>query len=244
MVKRQLLDLLDTAGAASGYVPTYDPATDRFIPAAPAGAAASWPPGSADKPPSSPNGRDDEGDGSSTATWINTPTPPTTWDVNTTRAHHIYVRSNGLGNNFVGKLQTVPAFPFTIQAKISSTVRSNFNQAGVILAPAATGSGTAIVHFGRLFSSGHMVRRDKTTFGGTFANASGGLLTGWQGPVYIKLKVNSATSVDWFYSLDGWAWFNGEFGYNPGFTPTHMGLIVAENGSSDTESSFDFFRVS
>lgn len=38
-MKRLLLRLLDTAGASDGDVPTYDPATDRYVPAAPAASA-------------------------------------------------------------------------------------------------------------------------------------------------------------------------------------------------------------
>lgn len=238
------LRLLAQSGATNGQVPVWDDTAKLWTPGAGGGGGSSWPPGSPDKPPASPNPKDDEFNGTSTVTWSNTPTAATTADVNSTISDAAYLRSNGLGASWVGKLQPVPAFPFTITTKLQTNMRGNFQQTGIVLAPTGTlTTASAIAHIGYLFSGSRIIRRDRTTFAGSFVNNSATAHSGWQGPMYLKITVNSATSVTWWCSPDGKLWILGETAYNPGFTPGYMGYVVAENGTADVAGYFEFFRI-
>jgi hypothetical protein len=215
--------------------------------ATPSGGGSAYPLGSADQPPTSPNAKDDEFDGTSSVTWSNTPTPPTSWDINTTRPGHAYLKPPA-GTTYSGKVQAVPgAYPFTITAKFISTGRAaNNRRGGIILAPAVPTGTSNIWYVGGNYSSGlggAITGRLKATYAGTYISDPGVFpFDGWWGPYYVKVKVNSATSIDSWISLDGYAWVPVEAGANPGFTPDTMGIAATSDGATP-ELFCDFFRI-
>jgi hypothetical protein len=210
------------------------------------GSSSSWPPGSADKPPTTANAKDDEFDGTSGVTWTATPTAPNAWNINSNREHHAYIKASGSGSAYVGRYQAVPgSYPYTITSKVSTTARGNFQRGGgIILAPAAPTGTSNIVYVGSLYNNGRVVERIIAQFGGTFVSQTAALLAGYWGPVYVKLTVNSATSMSSWASTDGFAWLPIEAAVNPGFTPAYMGLALNdETLGAGCEGWFDFFRV-
>lgn len=234
---------IDDAGAVTGPL------------GAGSGGGSSYPPGSADAHPSSPNDKDDEFDGTSSVVWTSTPTAPTLWDINSSRSSHAALRSNGNGNNVVGKYQAVPgAYPYTITAKVAGhTSHGASNRVGIFLGPTTpTGASPNLLLTTEVAATAHYWQRVlQSSFTGSFTSASVGLQLpvnsgSWRdfGPTYLRLIVASATSVSSALSRDGWNWVTFESALNPGFTPGVMGVFVGETGTADLTAHFDFFRVS
>ena len=101
-------------GGATGQVLTKQSGTDYDADwETPSGGGSGYPPGSPDAPPTSPNAKDDEFDGSSSVTWTSTPTAPNAWDINTTSPDCAYwtANSGGASATYVGKYQSVPSMP-------------------------------------------------------------------------------------------------------------------------------------
>jgi hypothetical protein len=218
------------------------------------GGGSAYPPGSPDAPPTSPNAKDDEFDGTSSVTWTSTPTAPTSWVINTTRASHAVLRSNGNGNNVVGKYQTVPgSYPYTITVKVTGhNSHGASNRVGIFLGPASpTGASANILLATEVAATSHYWQRVlQSSFTGSFTSSAIGLQIpvtsgGFRdfGAFYFRFKVNSATSVDSSLSRDGWNFVTFESAFNPGFTPGVMGVFTGETGTADLTAHFDFFRV-
>lgn len=214
------------------------------------GGTTAYPPGSADIPPTSPNAKDDEFDGTTSVTWTATPTAAAAWNINSDRLHHLHLQALlAQAANTVGRHQPVPgSYPFTFTTKLAGhTARSNFSYAGLVLAPASPISSSLLVYFGpqaNTSSSGFSVRRGSNNFAGSGSFSEtvspvGGMFQ----PVYLRITVNSATSIDLSMSLDGVAWLPVQSAFNPGFTPGVMGLVACYNGGGAVDAYFDFFRV-
>lgn len=211
-----------------------------------------YPAGSADRPPTSANAKDDEFDGTSSVSWSSTPTAPAAWDINTSRPHHAYLKASGTAAAYVGKLQATPgSYPYTVTAKLSSaTIRARYQRACLILSPASPTGTTSFCGVISMWNpdqagsaGGFSASRQTAQFGGTFGSIAGATFLG-AGALYMRLVVNSATSVDFYASTDGWSWVPLQTGLNPGFTPALMGLAVNdESANSGVEAYFDFFRV-
>lgn len=220
--------------------------TGEVIVTIPGGSGSSYPPGSADKPPASPNGKDDEFDGTSSVTWTSSPTAPNAFDINTSRESHMYLKASGSGAAYVGKYQAVPgSYPYTITTKVSTTARGNFQRGGGIILAPTTPTGTSnIVYVGSLYNNARVVERIIAQFGGAFVSQTSAILSGYWGPVYLKLTVNSATSMSSWGSTDGYNWIPIETAVNPGFTPAYMGLALNdETLAAGCEAWSDFFRI-
>lgn len=208
----------------------------------PGGGVTAFPPGSADVHPTNPNAKDDEFDSATTLLSIATPTAAAAADSNT-RPSHLHLKASGTGAAYVGLYQAVPgAYPYTITTKLAgSTARANYQRGGgIILLPAAPTNATNIYYAGRIVTSHQRVLAQA---GGTFVSQS---VAGLAVPdvSYFRVKVNSATSVDFLASTDGWAWYTVEAGFNPGFTPAFMGLAINdETAAVGVDAYFDFFRV-
>jgi len=203
--------------------------------------------GNADAHPVTANSHDDEFDGSSTVTWSATPTAANASNINTTRPGHLYLKASGSGAAYVGKVRAVPgSTPFTITAVLKGfTARANYHRGGgIILGPASPTGSSNLLYCGAAFNASIGVQRIVAQFGGTFGSQTSALLPNHWGPTYLKVVVNSSTSVDTFASVDGWAWLPIETAFNPGFTPGVMGLACnEENSGGGQESYFDWFRV-
>jgi hypothetical protein len=213
-------------------------------------AVSGYQPGSADVPPSVPNAQDDEFNTTSTATWTATPTAPATWNVDADRQSNLHLRSSG-STALVGRYQAVPAsYPYTITAKLEGTsARSNFHRGGgIFIAPASPTGASAAIYLGALWDTSigqPYFARLSETLGGTFSSVSGSrFMLFRESGSYLKMTVNSATSVDLDVSGDGYSWMRVETGLNPGFTPGVMGICASEDSvGGGVDAYFDWFRV-
>lgn len=202
------------------------------------------------------NSQDDEFDGLSAASWTNTPTAPTAWNV---AGGKLYIRSNGNGTPFplVGKYQSIPSYPFTVETKLSATnIYGNASLGGMFITSAGpSGSSPCFVLTLVGATTGATVpnppyytqRVKYTAFNAnTFSTAATATpLTGVPPiPRYLRIIATNATSFATYASLDGINWRTIETGFNPGFTPGVMGLFACENAQTDIDATFDYFRVS
>lgn len=232
-------------------VVVYDRSTKRYKPSevtiedvVDAGAGAEvYPP-----VPTSPNEKNDEFDGTSLVSWSNTPNQAAASEI-TSRPGHLRLRASGTNNNYVGLLQAVPAaFPYTIETKlVSSTIRAGSHRTGILLAE-------GVGQFSTMAMIG--VRVNQNVSGAWFASAWNGSMSGGgqnaqtaefpttPRDLYLRVKLNSASSLDISMSGDAHVWSPIATNWNCGFTPTRMGLALNEEGAAiGTESSFEYFRV-
>lgn len=196
--------------------------------------------------PASPNAKDDEFDGTSSATWSNTPTAPTAWTVNSTYPGALLLQTSGLGAAVVGKVQSVPgAYPYTITTRLRWTsVRDNYQQAGIVIGPASP-TGTSNCHrWGVKSNNAYRAYGTITTFAGTFVSEVAANIGLNVTPLWFRITVASASSVTSQWSVDGGIWYTSWNAVNPGYTPGVMGLFVNdESVNSGVDAVFDFFRV-
>ena len=75
-----------------------------------------------DAVPVSPSAYDDEFDGSSSASWANTPTAAVSTSINGTKPGALVITAAGSNSNLVGLVQTAPATPFTVETKIVGSI--------------------------------------------------------------------------------------------------------------------------
>ena len=209
-----------------------------------AGAGGVYPP-----PPTEPNARNDEFDGTSTAVWSPTPIPALEAE-SLSRPGHLRLKASGSANKYVGLLQPVPTtFPFTVETKlVSSTIRAGSHRTGLLFSE-------GLGQFSTMAMVGLLV--NTSAIGTWFAAAWNGSLSGGghnvittQYPsiprdLYLRVRVNSLNSLDIEMSSDAHVWSPIATNWNPGFNMAYMGLALNEEGSNiGTESSFEYFRIS
>ncbi len=195
-------------------------------------------------PPTSPSGYDDEFDGRSSATWLDTPTAATSWDVNSTVPDALYLYGSGTGNAYVGRMQaTPPSFPYTITTKVVArgASRSYHRHGCIILAAGLTGTSDAWT-FGHVWENGPVIRCMNQRFDGTWYGGPTGIVRA--DTPFIRVVATSASSATLHYSDDGLVW-NELDTVNLGFTPTHIGLGCSQEGDGGrpAKSALGFFRV-
>lgn len=214
------------------------------------GGGSGYPPGSADVPPAVANAKDDEFDGTSTATWIATPTAPNVANVNSTVPHGLYMKATGSGSTLVGRYQAAPSFPFTITTKLTgTTARQNFMRGGgIILLPSAPTNASAATYFGPVYNStGIEFVRIAYTNMSTFGSQSTLVGPRWGVPapqMYLRAVVTSATAVSFYASHDGRIWTPLNAGYTNPFSIANIGLGLSEEATGGCEARLEFFRVS
>lgn len=211
------------------------------------GGGAAYPPGSADAPPATANAKNDEFDGTSSATWATTPTAPTAWDRGTTRPGHLYVKKSGSNSGeWAGLTQPAPtAYPYSVVTKLTGTTAvTNSNRAGGLILAASASASASANYIGQVAIQAAAMRVTQTMGGTWSSNNATTTKVPFGVPLYLKVTVTSATSVTWYVSADGWAWQPVET-WNPGFTIGTIGLGCSNEASTATvEAYFDYFRVS
>jgi hypothetical protein len=166
-----------------------------------------------------------------------------------------YARSAAGGNLVNGIFKAAPTIPFTVTMKIDNgVIGSNYQMGGLVLCVA--GGAGALTFFGLNFDSsggygtrGLIVMKcsNPATFSslqhtGAFAYSYGADAFVWP-PVYLRIVVNSSSSVDYQYSRDG-RYFNTQYAAsNPGFTVGAVGIAVRPpNSGYATELYSDWIR--
>ncbi len=171
---------------------------------------------------------------------------PDSEDADTTIPGHYFVGDND--NTTVGRYASAPSAPFTIIGKVgASTVHPTNNGVGVFI-----GEGTpGVLEFCGLFNSptgGNGTRNvafvrysDPSTYGGASGALDGQLSP--QGPFWVAIRVNSSTSVDYLYSMDGYLWYAITLARNPSITIGSAGVFITTADSARVAGAFDFLRI-
>lgn len=202
--------------------------------------------GDPDRAPSSANANDHEFDSSTIGgTALGS---PTTIDADTTVPSHLYIKkAAGTGENLTGRYWSyTPTNGDIIVAKLSDhTIRADFASCGVGVAEATPGKVEAALLL-HIAASGTW-RADATQWSGPTGTSTGIANTSEfrnTHPVWLAIRYNSSTSLDYFVSFGGHLWRTITSAHNPSFTVGAICLFVNPvNASNDIEAVFDYVRV-
>ncbi len=61
-------------------------------------------------------------------------------------------------------------------------------------------------------------------------------------PLYLAIRANSGTSVDYMVSWNGYAWRQVSMGRNPG-TVGSVGLVMKRDGGSNLSAMWEYLRI-
>lgn len=157
---------------------------------------------------------------------------PDVIDANTLASNlHISIASPGTFQ-IHGGYKAAPSMPFTVTAKLSDyRVDANFQQQGFILAESSPGK---IFFYGPIFQSSNGT--PEMIVGNWASRTSRSSVTEYGGtrhfPQYIRMVVNSSSSVDLYYSMKGLVWVPLATAYNPGFTIGNIGFGISGNDNN------------
>jgi hypothetical protein len=153
---------------------------------------------------------------------------------------HLHLRKATVGLQLHGVYKAAPSMPFTATIKLSdySIRRGNYTNFGLAVGDATP---TAWCSF-TLGTFNNAVIRDTWTNNTTRASTANGTNDdAREHPNYLRIVVNSSTSIDCWISTDGLVWTRELSGVNPGFTVSKIGIVVQANGQ-EADSYFDWIR--
>jgi len=167
------------------------------------------------------------------------PTPDTE-SAHTTVPGHLYYMDNASGTAWCGRYIAAPAAPFTAITLISGgNMRANHNRAALFIGVGTPGD-MDLLEWG---ASGRTVALERfstpTTYGSTIT--AGTIFE--RPPVYLAIRVNSATDVDYLRSWDGRIWQEVTAARNPSITIGSVGLAFKSENAADAAAAFDYLRV-
>ena len=168
---------------------------------------------------------------------------PDTIDSDTTVPGHLFLRDND--TTTVGAYTTPPSYPFTAIARVKQNIHSTNAGAGVYIAEASPG----VLEFIGPFNSptggqgtwliAHIRYSNPTTYGGV----SSSYTVGQRDPIYVAIRANSASDIDFLYSFDGHLWNKMVDSRNPSITVGQVGVFQTVADATDTSSAFEFLRI-
>ena len=174
---------------------------------------------------------------------------PTTIDADTTFKSHLYVKktatSGATGHVGIYKAWT-PGAGECYSTKITDMVytRVNYQRGGGI----SIGEANPVTGKTNNFwvvdnSSGPVLGVTHYTAAGTFSSSLyTGAYPGYAGPIYLRIRYNSPTSVDYQFSRNGVVWTT-LLNHNPGFTVGSIALTTeTANATNDSEAVWDWIR--
>jgi hypothetical protein len=62
-------------------------------------------------------------------------------------------------------------------------------------------------------------------------------------PFWIAAVVNSTTSIDWYYSMNGWLWMKALAANDPSMTVGSVGLVMGSENAGGYSIAFDYLRI-
>ena len=152
-----------------------------------------------------------------------------------------YFVQDNLGTTaWCGRYLAAPAAPFTVITKIlDDTVRADFNGAAVFIGEATPGVMELIQHTSLVRDIKSERFTNPTTFSSTLASTTDDR----EPPLWLALRVNSATSVDYLYSSGGWVWVALTAARNPAITIASVGIAGKSENTGGSAAAFEFLRV-
>jgi hypothetical protein len=207
---------------------------------------------SADAPPASANAADDEFDTTDTSdpmTGWTTLQTPTAHDINSTAKSHYRVQKTAVnaatGHVGIYKAWT-PAANDTITWKCTDSVsaRVSFQRGFLVWVSEAAPGKMAVFGIADAGSGPQLLVMNYTapgTFGSTSITLGGS--HSLNGPLWLRVKYVSSTSLSWYWSLNGYLFTPALTAHNPGFTIGAFGMGVdTQNATVDGEAIFDWVR--
>jgi hypothetical protein len=165
---------------------------------------------------------------------------PDTCDANTTIPGHLFLEDNESGENFCGVYATAPSAPFTVIAKMIGSVLKDSYAAGVLIGSSTPGQFDIMAMQNNTRSMFGTHWNSPTSFSGTFVSGIQGINV----PVWLAIRVNSNTDVDFLFSMDGYMWLKYQDSRNPSFTAAVVGIAINANASGvKFAAAFDLLYI-
>jgi len=166
---------------------------------------------------------------------------PDTCDANTTVPGHLFLEDDESGENMCGVYASAPAAPFTVAALLDvGSVLADSHTAGLLIGSSTPGQFDilALQNAARSVFSTHW--NSPTSFSSTFTSGMSQINI----PIWLAIRVNSNTDVDFLYSMDGVAFKKYTDSRNPGFTAAVVGLAINANASGVRfAAAFDWLYI-
>lgn len=156
---------------------------------------------------------------------------------------HLHIANTATGTFQIhGLTRTMPSMPYTVTAKLSDyIVNANYQHYGLCLT-----DGTKFMTWGPLYQNTNGVPE---LFASNWSNRTTRSSFTEYGEInrrikkYIRMTVNSSTSVDLYFSQDGLIWTQVASAWNPSMTPTSYGIILTGNDNSvSADLAVDWIR--
>jgi len=165
---------------------------------------------------------------------------PDTCDANTTIPSYLFLEDDESGENFCGVYATAPSAPFTVVTKMIGSVLKDSHTAGVLIGSSTPGQFDVLSLQNNSRSVFGTHWNSPTSFSGTFVSG----IQGINMPVWLAIRVNSNTDVDFLFSMDGYCWLKYQDSRNPSFTAAVVGLAINANASGARfAAGFDFLYI-
>jgi len=166
---------------------------------------------------------------------------PDTCDAHTTVPGHLFLEDDESGENMCGVYATAPSAPFTVAALLDiGSVLADSHTAGLFIGSASPGQFDilALQNAARSVFTTHW--NSPTSFSGTATSGMSQINV----PIWLAIRVNSNTDVDFLYSMDGVAFKKYTDSRNPGFTAAVVGLAINANaGGVRFAAAFDWLYI-
>lgn len=203
--------------------------------------------GSPDRLPASPSTFNDEfneGSAGIPTGWTTLGTP-TSIDTDTVVSNVHIVSENSASVALVGMYKAIPAFPFTVTAKMTdNNMHTINNTCGLFVGEAVPGNmySVALDAVGGTPSVLADIEGAHWTSPSVFAAAIGTAVTNQAPAIYLRIVATSTSAIQLQWSRNGIAYYNVGTSVNPGLTIGSVGLFANSQAASTFDSFFDWIR--
>ena len=168
---------------------------------------------------------------------------PDTEDADTTIPDCLYYADNTSSTAWMGRYVASPSAPFTAITKVlSDNANANYAGAGLLVGVTDPTTGAFVVNTAA-FSTNRRVDAGKFTNRTTFSASIGNSLPYYAQPVWLAVIVNSTTSIDYLWSMNGWIWRKYVSANNPSLTVGSIGLAMKSENAGGFSCAFDYLRI-
>lgn len=151
---------------------------------------------------------------------------------------HLYLMDDASGYAWCGRYLTIPSAPFTAITKVISNAAFNWNAAGIFISASLPGNMDALF-WGTGTKEVRVERVTPSAFGSTVYDGP----TSTPATMWLAIRVNSTTDVDYLWSTDGWTWRKSVDSRNPGLTLASLGLAMKSENAAGHAAGFDYLRI-
>ena len=151
-----------------------------------------------------------------------------------------YAQDNATSIAWCGRYVAAPAAPFTAIAKVQDdNVRNDFNGSIIFIGEATPGVMEVMEHGG----TERQFKAERFSSPTAFDSAFGTTENNIDPPLYLSIRVNTSTNVDYAGSCGGSVWLPIQLARNPAITIGSVGIAMKSENASGSASAFDFLRI-